>query len=156
MLTNPLATTKADDENEIRKLGLSYARCCDRRDGAGFAALFGPNAVLEGGGGGIPDFRNDTPEKIAAVPPSLNAFAKTYHTIYNTNIDIQGARAVGETYSCAHHLTPRADGKYDNFVMYITYHDQYVRSSAGWRFSNRRVAIEFTERRVMDHVVLAT
>jgi hypothetical protein len=148
-----MLNVRADDDAAVRRVGLLYARCCDNRDGQGFAALFGPNAVLEGGGGGIPDFHNDTPEKIAAVPGSLNAFAKTYHTIYNTIIDIQGERATGEIYSCAHHLTPRADGKYDDFVMYITYHDRYARSSAGWRFAHRRVVIEFTERRVMDHVV---
>jgi hypothetical protein len=134
-------------EAELRRIINGYARCCDMRDGDGFAKLYAPGAVLEG-----PGFKNTTAEQIRAVPGSLSVFKKTYHTLLNTMFDINGDRASGVIYSMAHHLTPLSDGQYNDLVMYITYYDRYVRGPTGWRFENRRVEMEFTENRTVDNL----
>ena len=135
------------DEAALRRLIMKYARCCDTRDGKGFAALYTPDAVLEG-----PGFRNDTQAGIAAVPESLNVFFKTYHTLMNTLFEISGDGATGVIYSMAHHLTPLSDGAYNDLVMHITYHDQYARVGGEWKFKRRRVDMAFTENRTVKNI----
>lgn len=134
-----------DSEAALRRLISQYARCCDRRDESGFGALFISNAVLEGEG-----FRYSGAVEIRNVPNLLRRFVKTYHTLLNCLFEVTADRATGEAYSMAHHLTPRADGKYDDLVMYITYRDRYVRQHQAWRFEHRRVVMEFTEHRVVE------
>src|SRR5262245_64134860 len=95
------------DERALHALVLRYATSCDNRDSDAFARLFAPHAVLEG-----PGFRFASPEQIRAVPPQLARFHKTYHTVLNFVVSVDGDGARGETYSMAHHLTPRADGRY--------------------------------------------
>jgi SnoaL-like domain len=126
---------------------MQYARNCDRRDESGFGGLFAEQAVLEG-----ENFRFATPAEIRNVPNLLRRYAKTYHTLLNYSVDVSGDQADGEAYSMAHHLTARADGKYDDLVMYITYRDRYVRRGADWLFEHRRVLMEFTEQRIVDNV----
>jgi len=134
-------------EQALRRLVLRYASSCDNRDCEAFAGLFAPNAVLEG-----PGFRFASPEQIHAVPRQLARFHKTYHTVLNFFASIAGDRARGETYSMAHHLTPRADGRFDDLVMYITYRDRYTRHDGEWRFEQRTVVMEFTETRLVENV----
>lgn len=135
------------DESALRRLVMRYAQACDQRDGAAFAALYTPDAVLEGAG-----FRFAGSEEIGAVPKQLGVFKKTYHTLLNYLVEVNGDRAVGEAYSMAHHLTPLPEGKYNDLVMYITYHDRYVRGGGGWQFEHRRVVMEFTENRVVETI----
>ena len=135
------------DERALHRLVLRYATSCDNRDGDAFAALFAPDAVLEG-----PGFRFASPERIHEVPRHLARFHKTYHTVLNFVASVAGDGAHGETYSMAHHLTPRADGRYDDLVMYITYRDRYARLNGEWQFEQRTVVMEFTETRIVDNV----
>ena len=135
------------DERALHGLVLRYAASCDHRDGDAFAKLFAPHAVLEG-----PGFRFASPEQIQAVPQQLGRFHKTYHTVLNSVASVDGDSAHGESYSMAHHLTPRADGRYDDLVMYITYRDRYVRLNGTWQFEQRVVVMEFTETRTVENV----
>jgi len=146
-MANDKDVARLADESALRRLIMRYAQGCDHRDGAGFASLFAPSAVLEGAG-----FRFATPQEIRGVPQQLTVFKKTYHTILNYVVDVNGDRATGEAYSMAHHLTPLADGKYNDLVMYITYRDRYVRGSGGWQFEHRGVEMEFTENRVVENI----
>lgn len=139
MATNPEMKLLAD-ELALKRLIVRYAQACDRRDVEAFAALFTSDAVLEG-----PGFRFATPEQIRGVPQQLRSWPKTYHTLLNFVVDVSGDRATGEAYSMAHHLTPAAENRYDDFLMYITYRDQYRRSAEGWQFERRQVVVEFTE-----------
>jgi hypothetical protein len=134
-----------DPEAALRRLLSRYARCCDRRDESGFGALFTPDAILEGEG-----FRFSGVGEIRNVPNLLRRFAKTYHTLLNYLVEVSADHATGEAYSMAHHLTPRSDGKYDDLVMYITYHDRYVQRDHAWLFEHRRVVMEFTEQRLVE------
>jgi hypothetical protein len=129
----------------IRHLVGAYASCCDRRDGDGFAALFAPGAVFESASRSI-----TSPEELRAIPGILLKFTKTYHTVMNHQIVLDGDRAEGELYSASHHLTPRDDGRYDDLLMYITYRDRYVRGEPGWQFEYRTFTVEFTEQKIVD------
>jgi SnoaL-like domain len=146
MVANDDRLAQLADERALRRLVMRYAQACDRRDGAGFAALFAAGATLHG-----PGFSFAGAAAIGEVPSHLNRFKKTYHTLLNYTVDVNGDRAEGEAYSMAHHLTPLAEGEYTDLVMYITYRDRYVRSAGEWLFDAREVVMEFTERRIVQN-----
>ena len=135
------------DETALKALVSSYARCCDLQDSKGFAALYTADGILEGEG-----FRSDSQDMMESIPRALDRFVKTYHTLLNTMFDVQGDQATGVIYSMAHHLTPLSGGKYNDLVMYITYHDRYIRTGEAWKFQHRRVAMEFTENRTVENL----
>ena len=129
-----------EDEQAITRLVLNYARGADRRDGDLFASVFTEDGVLDYNG------RQSTgPKQLGKIPSALNVYAKTYHTVLNTFIEIDGDTAKGEIYSASHHLRPIEGAASSDRVMYITYLDDYVRTDAGWRIKTRKVEVEFIE-----------
>jgi hypothetical protein len=128
------------DEQEITKLVLAYARGADRRDGDLFASVFTEDGVLDYNG------RQSTgPNQLSKIPSALNTYTKTYHTVLNTFIEVDGDTAKGEIYSASHHLRPIEGRVLSDRVMYITYKDDYARTGAGWRIKRREVVLEFVE-----------
>jgi hypothetical protein len=134
----------SDDERALGEIVCRYARCADQKDGAGYAALFEEDGVLEVG-----ETRYAGASALAKIPPMLGRFFKTYHTVFNSLFTIDGDAATGEIYSAAHHLTPAEGDQYSDYVMYITYRDRYRRSADGWRIATRTVNIEMTETRAV-------
>lgn len=130
----------AEDEAALRQLVFGYARCADTRDGEGFAALFSADGVLEGA-----RFRYEGTDRLRTVTKGLEPFLKTYHTVHNCFFKADGSAATGVIYSSAHHLTAQRLGGFEDYVMYITYHDRYARDGDGWRIANRKVVLEFSE-----------
>lgn len=138
------------DEAAIRRLALLYAQGVDRRDSSALAALFTPEARLEGSGVDV-----HGAVAIAAMPAAMaRRYDRTYHIVHNHLVELDGDEARGEVYSEAHHLTREADGTSD-YVLAITYDDRYVRTEAGWRFSGRRLDIKWSRTdRVVGEVTL--
>ncbi|TZG26004.1 nuclear transport factor 2 family protein [Sphingomonas montanisoli] len=135
------------DERAIEKLVLGYAHGVDTRSPETFTAQFAPDARLFGAGF---EYRG---ADLAKIPPQLNRYVRTYHTVLNKRIVVDGDAGAGEIYSLAHHLTPRDDGRHDDFIMHITYHDRYARTAQGWRIAERQVVTEFTEDRIVDRKI---
>jgi hypothetical protein len=134
------------DERALRTLCLDYGLYADARDGESFAKLFTPDAVLEGSG-----LRFNTPEAMREVPNRLHVYSKTYHLIHNLYVYLNGDEATGTVYSSSHHLKETGSGVLSDTVMYITYHDDYIRQVDGWRFRNRKLVLEFSEERTASY-----
>ena len=132
------------DERALRALSLDYGFHADARDGESFAKLFTTNAVLEGSG-----LRFDTPAALRAVPDRLNVYRKTYHLVHNIRVELKGDEATGVVYSSSHHLKENPDGTFRDIVMYITYHDRYLRQGDGWKFGRRQLMLEFCEDKIV-------
>ena len=129
-----------EDEQAINKLVFTYARGADRRDGALFASVFTEDGVLDYNG------RQSTgPNQLSKIPSALTSYTKTYHTVMNTLIEVDGDTAKGEIYSASHHIRPVESTIHSDRVMYITYLDDYVRTNDGWRIKRREVNVEFVE-----------
>ncbi len=133
------------DEMYIIRLVNTYARGADTRDGALFASVFAEDGSLE--------FRGRTSTgtaQLTKIPGGLHAYEKTYHTVLNTVIDVDGDTASGEVYSASHHLRPIEGDTYSDRVMYITYRDTYRRTGQGWRIAKRLVDVQFIEYKVVN------
>jgi hypothetical protein len=133
-------------EAGIRRLVARYAECADAKDGESYVKLWAPGAVLEGDG-----YRYYRPEDISAAPTEMTKpFEKLFHMICNHVIHVDGNRATGKVYCMAHHLSRLPEGRYNDHVAHITYHDRYVRGGEGWQFDNRRLEVHFVEDRAVD------
>ena len=74
----------------------------------------------------------------------LEKYEVTYHLVANQLLWPESADEVrGETYCTAHHLETRDDGVRTDHTMFIRYQDRFVRTPAGWRFSERKLAVDF-------------
>jgi len=134
------------DEAEIRGLSLRYAQAVDRRDADALTALFTPDGALEGSG-----VVSRGREQIGKIPPMMKRrYDKTYHTLFNQFVAVDGDAATGEVYSMAHHLNRQEDGRTCDLVMAITYRDRYVRTADGWRFAHRGIELQWKQTAFVD------
>lgn len=133
-----------DDQAALERLILLYAQACDRRDGGIFERIFREDGLIEGQG-----FRMDGRAKIVSAVPTMlgEMYIKTAHQVHNILLDIQGDRATGEVYCTAHHISKAENGGWSDFVMVITYWDQYMKEAGRWYFKHRKLELEWTETR---------
>lgn len=141
----------SDDRAQLRELVDAYARCADRVDNEGLAALFTPDGVLR-----ICERGNPEPVRqrfgraeISEAIKGLTRYEVTMHLVGNHYSEIDGDSATGETYCRASHITVHDDGSRTNHVMNIRYLDQFVRLPEGWRIATRELQVEWTE----DHTI---
>ncbi len=143
------------DRAALADLAADYARCVDRGDPEGVAACFAPDGVLRRvdlpSGGTILSERTGREEIARAI--SRMSYNATFHFLGQQQTEITGDTATGETYCIAHHLTVPDDGTpATDFIMFIRYHDQFVRLDEGWRILVRELQIDWTENRLVEGV----
>jgi ketosteroid isomerase-like protein len=132
------------DKWEIRQLVETYAAAADRADGAGLAALFTDDGVLEV----WMDPTSQVPTGIrrghAEITTAVNGIASylaTHHTIASSVATISGDRAEGQTRCVGHHIEAPPDVR--DRVLYIRYDEQFARVDGRWRFTRREVHVQW-------------
>jgi hypothetical protein len=138
------------DRLALRQLVEDYARGCDRRESLAVAGLFTEDGRLvqhrEGAEADPPASDTRGRAAIAELIEGLGRFEVTTHFLGQQSLTFDGDTAQGETYCLAHHLY-RRDGERRNRVMSIRYLDRYRREGPGWRFTERRLAVDWVEDR---------
>ena len=141
---------ETEDRVAIRRIVEDYARCADRIDNEGLAALFAPDGVLRICERGNPEpvrMRTGRAE-IAEAIKGLSRYEVTMHLVGNHYAEIDGDTATAESYCRACHIRPvegGPEGARENYVMNIRYLDRYVRLPEGWRIAQRELQVEWTE-----------
>ena len=125
-----------EDRALIGDLVVAYAFAIDERNWLAFEALFTPTAHIDyKSAGGIVG----TPAEVAAwMPQAIALFTWTLHSVLTHRLAATGAdTATGSLHVFARHgLT--WEGVTELMDVSAVYHDQYVRTPAGWRFTARR------------------
>jgi hypothetical protein len=138
------------DERALAALSYEYASAVDRRSPDDFVGLFAADARLAVGYPPNPPEREYVGHaELATIPVSSSAYDTTFHFVAQAtydHVDSSSDTAAGVVYSVAHHLERNRHGGLV-FVMYIRYLDRYERSQGRWRFSERRLAVEWSESR---------
>ncbi len=123
----------ADDCEAIRDLLARYTYNGDRGRVAELAACFAENGVLE--------YPGDSPQGPAAIAASLSVGERdpritfVRHHITNPLIAVEGDAATARSYFAVHsNAGPDHSGTYD---------DALIRTAEGWRFSRRRVRVDW-------------
>lgn len=149
---NKNLTGEASDRLAIRELIDAYAHDADRKLAAAQAALFTDDAVVEVYMG-EPD-KDGKPAQVlrgrkeieSGVGAALKQYATTMHFNGQSTVQINGDRATNESYTLAHHFWTE-DGKRMLLVMGIRYYDTIVRKDGHWLFAERKLIIDWTDRR---------
>jgi hypothetical protein len=138
----PDAPGLMEKEWALLRLSWLYARAMDRNEPDILRTIFTADAVLEG-----EDFTIRGVEAIVALPAALHArYSVMMHTVHNQTVAFQGDRAEGETYCIAHHIMDTAArGGPTIFDMGIRYRNQWQCPNGSWRFSKRKVILDWTE-----------
>lgn len=144
-------TVSLEDRVALRDLVEAYARCADRVDGDGLAALFMPEGVLRivpRGAESSPRVRTGR-EEIATAIKGLTRYVATFHFVGNHYVTVDGDTGTGEAYCIAHHLLGESGSQVDH-VMMIRYQDQYRREPDGWKLAERELRVDWTEERTVS------
>lgn len=145
-------TGEAADRLAIRELIDAYAHDADRKQSAAQAALFTDDAVVEvymsePGKDSQPVQVLRGREAIqAGFGDALKPYPVTMHFNGQSTVQIDGDQATNESYTLAHHFFTEG-GKRMVLVMGIRYYDTIVRQDGRWRFAERKLIIDWTDRR---------
>src|SRR6201998_3026609 len=130
-----ISPEEAADRLAIRELVEAYAHCADRRDAQGQMSLFTNDThfvVYMNAKDPKPSQELHSREALGPVFADLNQYEATMHFIgQSTILTLTGARATGEAYCLAHHLT--VDGeKRRLMVAALRYYDTFARINGIW------------------------
>jgi hypothetical protein len=89
-------------------------------------------------------------EALAPVFAELNRYDATTHFVGQSTISmLNGARATGETYCLAHHVT--ADGGQRRLMIAsLRYLDTFVKMGGAWLFAERLLYVDWLEERALS------
>lgn len=131
---------RLEDLEAIKDLKHRYCTYCDSQyDADAIAALFVEDAIWDGGTFGRCVGREAIREFFRGASKVLTLAA---HQVMNPLIAITGDRATGE-WKLIQPCTQETKRGPRGMWLMATYHDEYIRTAAGWRFQSLRVDILF-------------
>ncbi|MEV4605048.1 nuclear transport factor 2 family protein [Amycolatopsis sp. NPDC049253] len=150
-MTDPdVPTGEAADRLAIRDLVDAWAHCADRRKPKDQAALLVPDGTVEVYQGDLttsePVQRLRGHAELAEAFAALDNYDVTTHFNGQSTITLNGDRATGESYCLAHHLFLE-NGQRTLMVMSIRYLDTFARYEGRWLFEERKLVIDWTDKR---------
>jgi ketosteroid isomerase-like protein len=138
------------DRSALRDLVERYALAVDSRDIDRVVDLFTEDGVLLShlmpGTEETPLERRGHEKLRRALELGLAQYTATTHLIGGQAVEVQGDTAEGTTVCLAHHLYG-ADGGDRLLLMAIRYYDTYAKEHGVWRFSQRRLRLDWREDR---------
>ena len=142
------SAAEVSDRLAIRALVDAYAHFADTRQPERQADLYaegGRTLVFLGPAG-------DPAQVLATRAEHLEGFRALAQYSVTTHFNgqsvalVDGDAATGESYCLAHHVL-EADSGRQLIVMAIRYHDTFARTDGVWRFTERRLYLDWTETR---------
>lgn len=128
------------DQAALRRTADLYAQGADRKDKALWQQVLAADCVMEG-----PGFTIEGREaNLGSIDALGQMFRATVHRVHNLVATVDGDSARGETYCTADHLLPDADMI---LAWTIRYQDQWRREEGAWRFTHRKLIVEWEETR---------
>jgi hypothetical protein len=129
-----------EDLEAIKRLKHQYCAYCDNQyDADGIASLFVEDGVWDGGAFGRCVGREAIREFFRGASKTLTLAA---HNVMNPIIDIAGDRATGKWKLVQPCTQETKEGPRAMWLM-ANYHDDYIRTEAGWKFQSLHVDILF-------------
>ena len=148
-----ISPAEAADRLAIRELVEAYAHCADRRDAKGQMALFTADThfvVYMNAKDPQPSQELHSREALAPVFAQLSQYDATTHFLgQSTLTSLTGARATGETYCLAHHVTVDAAQRH-LMVASLRYDDTFVKVDNEWLFAERLLYVDWIDTRSLS------
>jgi hypothetical protein len=146
-----LSPAEAADRLALRELFDAYAHCADRREAEGQKALFTEDtrfAVCMDGEGSEPTYVLQGREALTPVFDDLNRYEATTHFNGQSTVTIDGNRAIGESYTIAHHVFTE-NGNRQIMIAALRYLDAFTKIDGRWYFAERKLILDWSETRTM-------
>jgi hypothetical protein len=128
------------DLAEMRRSAELYAIGADRRDKDLWRAVLDDNCVIEGPGFVCTGLE----ENLGSIDLLGQMFRRTAHRVSGQIAEIDGDTATGETFGTAEHLLNDADAV---LAWTLRYQDAWRRRDGTWRFTRRKIVIDWEETR---------
>jgi hypothetical protein len=129
------------DRLAIEEVLVRYSTCIDTKRFDGLKDVFTADAVVDYVSAGGP--RASVPEVSEWLAKVLAPFKVIQHMLGNFSIEVDGDRARSVCYFHNPMGLPGADGNVSMFWCGGRYVDQLVRTSAGWRISERIDEVQY-------------
>ncbi|HLX89844.1 MAG TPA: nuclear transport factor 2 family protein [Acidimicrobiales bacterium] len=144
-----------EDRIELRALVEEYGRAVDAKDVPAVVALYTEDgrmlSHLLPGTEVEPFIRTGHDQLRRALDAGLAMYLQTTHIIGGQVLELEGATARGSTVCLAHHVYEPPDEQGRRLlVMAIRYEDRYAHRGGLWRFSERRLRLEWREDRALE------
>jgi hypothetical protein len=124
------------DHVEITQVIQRYFRSMDTRNFELLESVFTPDAALHY------DVFQGVQTTYREMLPAFRAFTRQFSFLQHMGgqllIDLSGDTASSSNNLRAIHVQTSHDGEENEWVVYGVYHDQHVRTDAGWRIAERR------------------
>lgn len=137
-----MTSTEMLDLAQLRRTAELYAQGADRRDKALWRAVLAEDCVIEGPGFSVAG----RDANLGSIDALGQMFRATVHRVHNQVATVTGDEATGETYCTADHLLKDADSV---LVWTIRYQDRWRREEGAWRFTHRKLIVEWEEVRAV-------
>lgn len=124
--------TSSNDEREIYRKIVEFARAMDDRDWSAFANITLSEATADLGTGLL----TGRDEIVRLIRSFLDECGPTQHLVGNVLIDVDGDTAHSRAYVCDTHLGT-GELAQTSFRTLGDYHDDWVKVDDGWRMSHR-------------------
>ncbi len=128
-----------------------YSRFADRREPQKQAELFTEDGTIEiyhgEPGNNKPDALLRGRKELAAAFEGLKQYDTTYHLNGQNTLQLLNDSATGEVHCLSHHLWAE-NGKRMLMIMAIRYYDTYIHKDNNWFFGNRKLIIDFIDKRL--------
>ncbi len=124
---------------QIEDIVMRYSRGIDRLDAEAVRSCYHPDGTDEHTG--FSGLRDDFVEWVMAA---LRRFDGTMHLVCNHYSEVDGERAVAESYGLAYHWAEPFDDVGLNFVSAFRYVDRLERRDGEWRIAARAAVREWT------------
>lgn len=135
------ASSAMADEWALYKLAMLYSRAMDQNVPEIIDSIFTEDAVIE-----TPSFTLRGRAEIRAMPPMIRQkYLSTTHAVHNQTVTITGDRAEGETGCVAYMMSQGPRGGEMMIQEGVRYQDKWVRQGGSWRFTSRRIVVDFSE-----------
>jgi hypothetical protein len=132
----------------IRRAAEVYALGADRRDKALWRQVLADDCEIAGEG-----FVTTGLEScLGSLDLLSRMFRTTQHRVHQVVATIAGERATGETYGTADHLLNESDAI---LSWAIRYQDEWRREDGVWRFTRRRLIVDWQETRAVVPAAVA-
>jgi len=150
--TKAITLNEVADRISIKELIDGYSLYADRRDAEAQANLFTPGGIIEIYEG-EPTATNKPKAILKGREVLKNGFATlkkydvTMHFNGQSDIQLSGDSATGETYCLAHQFWNENNQRI-LMTIGIRYYDTFVRIDGKWFFAKRKLIFDWTDRRV--------
>ncbi|MEO7383856.1 MAG: nuclear transport factor 2 family protein [Novosphingobium sp.] len=131
-----------EDILALERTAAIYARGADRRCKADWEEILAEDVVIVGPGFSVAGREAN----LGSIDMLGSMFKATRHMVHNLTAEIDGDRAVGETYCTAEHRLP---GEHSDMLLCwaIRYQDEWRREHGQWRFTRRELVLDWEELR---------